>query len=111
MLRKAWARALAVTVALLVWLAVGGVGGMAQGRLAQVQTNDAAAFLPSSAESTRAADASRDLVDSQTLPALVVLAPAAGEASPPSSSRPHATWPRRLPTDGCPAGRGRGRTC
>ncbi|WP_136519732.1 MMPL family transporter [Cellulomonas telluris] len=78
MLRKSWARALAVTVALLVWLAVGGVGGMAQGRLAQVQTNDAAAFLPSSAESTRAAEASRELVDSQTLPALVVLAPAEG---------------------------------
>lgn len=78
MLRKSWVRALAVVVALLVWLAVGGVGGMAQGRLAQVQTNDAAAFLPSSAESTRAAEASRDLVDTQTLPALVVLAPADG---------------------------------
>ncbi|MFS0706201.1 MMPL family transporter [Cellulomonas sp. 179-A 9B4 NHS] len=78
MLRKSWVRTLAVAVALLVWLAVGGVGGMAQGRLAQVQTNDAAAFLPSSAESTRAAEASRDLVDTQTLPALVVLAPADG---------------------------------
>ncbi|WP_243738169.1 MMPL family transporter [Cellulomonas shaoxiangyii] len=78
MLRKSWVRALAVAVALLVWLAVGGVGGMAQGKLAQVQTNDAAAFLPSSAESTRAAEASRDLVDTQTLPALVVLAPADG---------------------------------
>ncbi|MFC8191698.1 MMPL family transporter [Cellulomonas sp. NPDC057328] len=78
MLRKSWVRTLAVAVALLVWLAVGGVGGMAQGRLAQVQTNDAAAFLPSSSESTRAAEASRDLVDTQTLPALVVLAPADG---------------------------------
>ncbi len=78
MLRNPVARAVAVAVVLVVWLGLGSVGGMAQGRLSQVQTNDAAAFLPSSAQSTRAAEAARDFVDTQTLPALVVLAPADG---------------------------------
>ncbi len=72
------ARAVAVAVVLVVWLALAGVGGAAQGRLSQVQTNDAAAFLPSSAQSTLAAEASREFVDTQTLPALVVLTPAEG---------------------------------
>ena len=72
------ARAVTVAVVLIAWLAVGAVGGIAQGRLSQVQTNDSAAFLPSSAQSTQAAEASREFVDTQTLPALVVLTPADG---------------------------------
>ena len=67
-----------VGVALVVWLGIGSLGGMAQGKLSQVQTNDAAAFLPSSAESTRAAEESKAFVDTQTLPALVVLQPQDG---------------------------------
>jgi len=77
-LRNSVTRALAVAVVLVVWLGVGAVGGAAQGRLSQVQTNDSAAFLPSSAQSTRAAAASREFVDTQTLPALVVLTPTGG---------------------------------
>ncbi|MGN8245324.1 MMPL family transporter [Cellulomonas soli] len=71
-------RALAVVLALGVWLGIGSVGGVAQGQLSQVQTNDAAAFLPTTAESTRAAELSAQFVDSETLPTLVVLQPAAG---------------------------------
>ena len=83
MLRNPVARAVAVAVVLVAWLAVGSVGGAAQGRLSQVQTNDSAAFLPSSAQSTQAAEASREFVDTQTLPALVVLTPAdGGEVTP-----------------------------
>lgn len=78
MLRNSWVRALAVAAVLVVWLGLGGVGGMAQGRLSQVQTNDAAAFLPSSAESTLASELDADFTDAQTLPALVVLTPADG---------------------------------
>jgi len=73
-------RAVLVGAALVLWLAIGSFGGAAQGRLSQVQTNDAAAFLPSSAESTRAAEAGRAFVETPSLPALVVLAPAAGGA-------------------------------
>jgi len=73
-------RAVLVGAALVLWLAIGSFGGAAQGRLSQVQTNDAAAFLPSSAESTRAAEAGRAFVATPSLPALVVLAPVTGGA-------------------------------
>ncbi|MCC2308142.1 MMPL family transporter [Cellulomonas sp. zg-Y338] len=71
-------RALVIVAVLAAWLAIGGVGGMAQGRLSQVQTNDNAAFLPSSAESTRAAEAGQGFIDEETLPVLVVMTPSDG---------------------------------
>jgi len=77
-LRPSLTRALLILVALVAWLAVGGLGGAAQGKLSQVQTNDQAAFLPSSAESTLAAEAGREFVESPALPALVVLTPQGG---------------------------------
>ena len=39
-------------VVVLVWIVVGGPLGSFAGRLSEVQTNDNAAFLPQSAEST-----------------------------------------------------------
>lgn len=71
--RGALLRAVLVVVALVAWLGVGSVGGMAQGKLSTVQTNDAEAFLPSSAESTRADALGRAFVDTTTLPALLVV--------------------------------------
>ena len=70
------ARALVVVLALAAWLTVAALGGPAQGRLSQVQTNDAAAFLPASAESTRAGEAGRAFVATESLPGLVVRRPA-----------------------------------
>ncbi|WP_159794890.1 MMPL family transporter [Puerhibacterium puerhi] len=64
---------LLILAALVAWLAVGAVGGPVQGRLASVQTNDAAAFLPSDAESTRAAAAAAGFDEGESLPALVVV--------------------------------------
>ncbi|WP_448061014.1 MMPL family transporter [Cellulomonas hominis] len=78
--RRGVVRGLVTLAVLAGWLAVGALGGMAQGRLSQVQTNDSAAFLPASAESTRASGLGRDFVDSETLPALVVLTDAGGGA-------------------------------
>jgi len=78
--RAAVSRALVLAAVIAVWLAVGSIGGQAQGKLSEVQTNDAAAFLPSTAESTRAAEASRAFVEQETLPALVVLTAADGSA-------------------------------
>ena len=51
---------LALPLVFGVWLAVGAIGGQAQGNLSSVQTNDNAAFLPASAESTQAAELARD---------------------------------------------------
>ncbi|NHT18845.1 MMPL family transporter [Cellulomonas sp. IC4_254] len=78
-------RGLAVLAVAAGWLAVGSLGGMAQGQLSQVQTNDAAAFLPSSAESTRAAEASAAFTESEALPVLVVLEAEDGGALDPSA--------------------------
>jgi RND superfamily putative drug exporter len=78
MLRKSGGRAavlrgVAVLAVLLAWTAVGGVGGMAVGKLSEVQENDAAGFLPSGAESTRAGELATRFRDTATLPALVVV--------------------------------------
>lgn len=70
---------------------------MAQGKLSQVQTNDAAAFLPSSAESTLAADAAAEFVDTQTLPALVVVAPEDGGDVTPEQLAAVARTADRIP--------------
>lgn len=81
--RGAVLRALLTVVVLLAWLAVGGLGGMAQGSLSEVQENDQAAFLPESAESTRADELAEEFAGDQPLPALLVATPAGGgELSP-----------------------------
>ncbi|WP_225918973.1 MMPL family transporter [Actinocatenispora comari] len=56
----------------LVWLVGGGPLGSAIGKLSQVQTNDNAAFLPSSSESTTVQREAARFVDSSTVPAIVV---------------------------------------
>jgi RND superfamily putative drug exporter len=77
-------RAVVIVAVLLAWMGVGGLGGMAQGKLSQVQTNDAAAFLPASAESARAGTASTGFIDVETLPVLVVLRPQDSTAVTPA---------------------------
>jgi RND superfamily putative drug exporter len=71
-------RGLVILAAIGVWLAIGAFGGQAQGSLSSVQTNDNAAFLPASAESTQAAELAEEFTDSETLPALVVAETADG---------------------------------
>ncbi|MFC8270973.1 MMPL family transporter [Streptomyces sp. NPDC057271] len=67
-----WAGRLLPLVLLVVWLAVGGGLGPYAGKLGEVATNDQAAFLPRSAESTRVIEAQRAFRQQETLPALVV---------------------------------------
>ncbi len=65
-------RGLAIVVVVVAWLGIGGVGGMSIGKLQDVQQNDSAAFLPTGAESTRAAELAAGFRQQDTLPALVV---------------------------------------
>ncbi len=102
--RSTVVRVVLVVVALLVWLGIGSVGGMAQGKLSQVQTNDAAAFLPSSAESTRAAEESKAFVDTATLPALIVLQPADGSEITPAQLAAVQAYAAGVPDQALPAG-------
>ncbi|GAA4990132.1 MMPL family transporter [Streptomyces hyderabadensis] len=66
------ARWLVPAVLLLVWLGIGGALGPYAGKLGEVATNDRAAFLPRSAESTRVIDAQRAFQQDETLPVIVV---------------------------------------
>ncbi|UFU05621.1 MMPL family transporter [Ruania halotolerans] len=77
--RPALVRSLVVGFALVAWLAIGGFGGMAQGNLSSVQENDQAAFLPESAESTRASELIAEFSVDESLPALLVVEAADGE--------------------------------
>ena len=71
--RQGLLRGLGVFGLLVVWLVLAGLGGTSIGRLAEVQENDAASFLPTGAESTRAAELQRSFADTATLPAIVVI--------------------------------------
>ncbi|MCH0565741.1 MMPL family transporter [Streptomyces sp. MUM 2J] len=57
---------------LLAWFGIGGTLGPYAGRLGEVATNDQAAFLPRSAESTEVIAAQRAFREEEALPAIVV---------------------------------------
>ncbi|MGR3875145.1 MMPL family transporter [Streptomyces graminifolii] len=66
------ARWLVPLVLLFVWLGAGATLGPYAGKLGEVATNDQAAFLPQSAESTRVLKAREAFDQSETLPAIVI---------------------------------------
>ncbi|MFB8170590.1 MMPL family transporter [Kitasatospora purpeofusca] len=57
---------------LIVWLGLGGAFGSYAGRLGEVATNDRAAFLPRSAESTEAARLGADFRTDNAVPVIIV---------------------------------------
>ncbi|MDL5199488.1 MMPL family transporter [Streptomyces sp. ALI-76-A] len=65
-------RLLVPVLLLLVWLVAGGALGPYAGKLGEVATNDQAAFLPRSAESTAVIAEQRAFRQEETLPAIVV---------------------------------------
>ncbi|MGW2995713.1 TOMM precursor leader peptide-binding protein, partial [Streptomyces sp. NPDC001193] len=67
-----WAYWAVPLLLLLVWFAVGATLGPYAGRLGEVATNDQAAFLPRSAESTRVVDARKPFEASASVPAVLV---------------------------------------
>ncbi|MFJ7129241.1 MMPL family transporter [Streptomyces sp. NPDC098101] len=79
-------RFLVPLVLLLVWLAVGGGLGPFAGRLGEVATNDQAAFLPRSAESTKVIEAQKAFRTSESVPAIVVWTAKDGGALSPGAA-------------------------
>ncbi|MFT3660853.1 MAG: MMPL family transporter [Gordonia sp. (in: high G+C Gram-positive bacteria)] len=69
---RSTARWLLPAIAVLVWLGIGGVAGPLSGKLSQVTTTEASAFLPASAESTKVADELPAFTDTGFFPAIVV---------------------------------------
>ncbi|MCF8588792.1 MMPL family transporter [Gordonia liuliyuniae] len=65
-------RVLVPALALLVWLVLAAVTGPLAGKLSQVTTDDASAFLPSSAESTQVQALLPEFTDTEYFPAIVV---------------------------------------
>lgn len=82
-------RALLAAVLVIIWLAVAGIGGPTFGKLSDVQSNDQAAFLPASAEATRALEWQEKFRTSDAIPAVVVVANQDGWT--PRTARP---WPK-----------------
>lgn len=66
------------TLLLLGWLALGGVAGPFAGKLGEVQVNDAASFLPQSAESTEVQELLQLFTDTAAIPAIVIAERAGG---------------------------------
>jgi RND superfamily putative drug exporter len=67
-----WRPALWALIVVVAWLLVGGAAGGFQGRLAEVQNNDAETYLPADAEATRAGELSERFGEEGVVPALVV---------------------------------------
>ncbi|WP_158862594.1 MMPL family transporter [Leifsonia sp. AG29] len=68
-----WLRIVVPSVLILVWLALGGLGGPTFGKLSGVSSNDQAAFLPASAESTEVQAWQKRFTASNAIPAIVVV--------------------------------------
>lgn len=67
---------------LVTWLVIASVGGPFQGRLAEVQENDSAAFLPDGVESTEVTALAEGFSDDDTFPAFVVVESPDGALTP-----------------------------
>ncbi|MFF2776005.1 MMPL family transporter [Streptomyces sp. NPDC058052] len=80
-----WASRLLPLLMLVVWLAVGGGLGPFAGKLGEVATNDQAAFLPRSAESTQVLQAQEAFRQEESLPALIVWTAEGGGTLDPSA--------------------------
>jgi RND superfamily putative drug exporter len=70
---RRWLRILLPTVLLLVWFAAASFGGPTFGKLSSVSSNDQAAFLPASAESTKVNELQQKFTASKAIPAIVLL--------------------------------------
>ncbi|MFT4085577.1 MAG: MMPL family transporter [Gordonia sp. (in: high G+C Gram-positive bacteria)] len=92
-------RRLLPAVLIVVWLSVGAATGPLSGQLSKVTTNDESAFLPASAESTRAGHLLPEFTDTDYFPAIVVAENPAGVTAADQSWLTDAVAPLRG-TDG-----------
>ncbi|MFD3680628.1 MMPL family transporter [Streptomyces sp. NPDC058613] len=95
------ARWLVPALLLVAWLGIGGTLGPYAGKLGEVATNDQAAFLPRSAESTKVVRAQAAFRQQETLPAVVVWTRDGGASVTPEQEQAATTALARL--DGGPA--------
>ena len=68
-----WLRIGIPVLLVLVWLAVGSIGGPYFGKVDQVSSNDRSTFLPESADATQVNERLGDLLGEESIPAVVVV--------------------------------------
>lgn len=73
MQKKRWFRIVVPILLIAMWLGAGGLGGPTFGKISDVSTNNQAAFLPSSAESTQVQKLQSKYQEGQAIPAIVVI--------------------------------------
>lgn len=71
--KKRWFRIVAPILLIVIWLGAGGLGGPTFGKISDVSTNNQAAFLPSSAESTQVQKLQSKYQEGQAIPAILVI--------------------------------------
>ncbi|MEV5970309.1 MMPL family transporter [Streptomyces sp. NPDC051921] len=76
-----WVRWVVPFALLVVWMGIGATLGPYAGKLGEVATNDQAAFLPHSAESTRVLEARKAFERSESVPAIIVWTADGGRAT------------------------------
>src|SRR4051794_37066054 len=68
-----WLRIGIPVLLVLVWFAVGSIGGPYFGKVDEVSTNDRSSFLPQSADATQVSERLPDFVGDESIPAVVVI--------------------------------------
>ena len=68
-----WLRRFAPALIIIVWFAVASFGGPTFGKLSSVSSNDQAAFLPASAQSTKVQEIQTKFRNSNSIPAIIVV--------------------------------------
>ncbi|TYB37995.1 MMPL family transporter [Actinomadura chibensis] len=91
-------------VVLVLWIVVLGISVPLAGKLTGAQTNEASAWLPKDAESTRVVDASERFVPSDTFPAVVVYHRDGGPLTAADRAKAAADVPRLQAVTGDPKG-------
>ncbi|TYK42701.1 MMPL family transporter [Actinomadura decatromicini] len=91
-------------VVLVLWIVILGISMPLAGKLTGAQTNEASAWLPKDAESTRVVDASERFVPSDTFPAVVVYHRNGGPLTAADRAKAAADVPRLQAVMGDPKG-------
>ncbi len=72
MIKNKWLRIFIPLLLVIVWVGVAGLGGPTFGKISTVTTNNQAAFLPSSAESTKVQELQQKYQNGEAIPAIVL---------------------------------------
>jgi putative drug exporter of the RND superfamily len=80
-----WLRVALPALLIVIWLAVGYIGGPYFGKISQVSSNDATSYLPASSDATKVQNLEATFADKKVLPAVVLFVRDGGLTSADSS--------------------------